>query len=258
MPRTATLERPKTHRPIEAAVLCKTPFLERNGDNHHCLGNPRWSSPPAIPSRQRAQEVVDDIERVKAESILAEYQRQSAHKALHDIQSRREAIERLELGKDFAGAESIRREIAKCNHAEYMASNAALQELEADAAELVVPILERLVESFDSELNSYALQREDDLRRFAIPLSREETTVEWSSLSSVGHAVINGEQRVVYELWSDRGCTILHSNREVVRNLLQKFTNGLGSYSHQEVLSMFAISTLAFLCTDADCAFNWL
>ena len=120
MPRTATLERPKTHRPIEAAVLCKTPFLERNGDNHHCLGNPRWSSPPAIPSRQRAQEVVDDIERVKAESILAEYQRQSAHKALHDIQSRREAIERLELGKDFAGAESIRREIAKCNHAEYV------------------------------------------------------------------------------------------------------------------------------------------
>jgi hypothetical protein len=123
---------------------------------------------------------------------------------------------------------------------------------------LVVPILEKLVESFDSELNSYALSREADLLRFAIPLSRDETVVEWSSLSSVGHHVINGRENLVWELWSDRGCTILHSNREVTRNLLQKFTRGLGSYSMTEVRSMFAIATLAFLCTDEPVQFSWL
>jgi hypothetical protein len=40
--------------------------------------------------------------------------------------------------------------------------------------------------------------------------------------------------------------------------LLHKFTRGLGSYSHQEILSMFAVSTLAFLCTDEPVQFSWL
>ena len=254
-----TLEKPaKTHRSVEGPVICRTPFLEKNGDNRHCLGNPRWSSPPAIPSRQRAQEVVDDIERVKAESVLSEYRRQEAVKALHDIQSRREAIERLELGRDYAGAEAVRREIAKCDHQEFLVAQSALQELESDAAELVVPILERLIESFDAELNAYALQREDDLRRFAIPLSRTETVENWSSLSSAGEKFISGQENVVYELWSDAGCTVLHSNREVCRNLLHKFIKGMGSYSMAEVRSMFAISTLTFLCTEEDCQYSWL
>lgn len=121
-----------------------------------------------------------------------------------------------------------------------------------------MPILERLIESFDAELNEYALKREADLDRFGIPLSRAETVVEWSSLSSAGEKVINGNQNTVWELWDDKGCTNLHSCREVVRNLLQKFTRGMGSYSRQELLSMFSISSLQFLCTDEPTTFGWL
>jgi hypothetical protein len=252
-----TLERPKTHRSLEQPARCRTPFLERNGDNRHCLGNPRWGSPPSIPSRQRAQEVVDDIERVRAESVLSEYRRMSEHKALHDIQARREAIERLEVGKDFAGAEIVRRQVSSCNHQEFLVAQAALQELEVSAGELVVPILERLIESFDAELNEYAAKREADLERFGIPLNRDESIVEWSSLSSTGNAVINGEQRLVWTLWSDLPATNLHSNREVVRNLRQKFDH-FGNYSKTEINSMYAINSLRFLATNDDCSFSWL
>jgi hypothetical protein len=39
---------------------------------------------------------------------------------------------------------------------------------------------------------------------------------------------------------------------------LQKFTRGMGSYSREEILSMFSISSLQFLCTDEPTTFGWL
>src|SRR5262245_51678291 len=56
----------------ETKQTSQTPFIERNGDAKHWLGNPRWSRIPAIPERKRAQEVISDVEKAKAATLLEE------------------------------------------------------------------------------------------------------------------------------------------------------------------------------------------
>jgi hypothetical protein len=113
----------------------KTSFNEKNGDNRHTLGNPRWSTIPGVPSRKRAQEIIGDIERAKAATLLEEYRKQEAIRTANDIKVLSEHLGRLEHERRFPEAEDVRRQISGCDHAAFLAADAKLIELTNRAAE---------------------------------------------------------------------------------------------------------------------------
>src|SRR5262245_1671435 len=94
----------------EAKQTSQTPFLEQNGDPRHWLGNPRWSRIPAIPERKRAQEVISDVERAKAATLLQEFRKQEAIRAANDITGKRLQLAGIESAGQFPQAEELKRE----------------------------------------------------------------------------------------------------------------------------------------------------
>ena len=93
-------------------------------------------------------------------------------------------------------------------------------------------------------ITQYAIGREHELTVFELPLYREE--------------IRNGYPHKHWVLWDDQIATILHRNREVVRNLRQEFS-GVPHYTTQEIFRTYAIPTLQFLMTDEECSgFSWL
>lgn len=69
-------------------------------------------------------------------------------------------------------------------------------------------------------ITQYAIGREHELTVFELPLYREE--------------IRNGYPHKHWALWDDQIATILHRNREVVRNLRQEFS-GVPHYTTQEI-----------------------
>jgi hypothetical protein len=232
---------PKT---LEAKSQSQTPFTERNGDSHHWLGNPRWSKIPAIPKRQRAQEVISDVDRAKAATLLAEFRKQEEIRAANDITGKRDHLAGLERARQFPAGEELKKEIATCDHAKFLAAEAELLTLTVKATEMVVPALERLIEPYDAELSEFALRREADLNRLDLPLYHD--------------SMRNGLSYRHWTLWNDDACTLLHSCRDVTRNLLQKLVDGAPHHTMHEIRAQYSIVTLQFLFTDEDAAFNWL
>ena len=43
---------------------------EQSGNGHGVLGNPRWRTPPSLPSRQRCQKDVSDTEREDGTAVI--------------------------------------------------------------------------------------------------------------------------------------------------------------------------------------------
>jgi hypothetical protein len=241
--------------PVAVQTLVpRTPFLERNGSGPYTLGNPRWQTVPARPTRKRAQDVTTGGLRAKAAILLGEYRLQQGIKAANDITGRRDAISRLEFDRRFPEAEAVRREIEACDHGKFLDADSELRTLEAEAAALVMPVLDELILSFDAELHEVAAQKEAELEKYGLPLFQE--IPNQSAVHSI-NAPAPPQYLKVWVLWNDDICTQLHSCREVVRNLRQKF-DAFSTYSRGEINAMLAIPTTQFLLSDEDCDFSWL
>lgn len=269
----STLEPPK---PTTKHARCQTPFREKNGDCSATLGNPRWHTIPAFPTRQRAQEVVLDTERTEAARILKEFIENEEIARRNDVSARTNRILDLERSSSMstrsdvaanaaAEAEQLRREREKCNHAAYLGALAENRILMETAAKLIIPILDRLVVSFDDELNTMALAREADMERLGLQLSEERndgTKLFIGGLQAdidpiTGH-IHKSKPNHHWALWDSRECTMLHSCREITRNLRQKFDSERGK-THQETLGDRAIPSMVFLCTGEQCpSFSWV
>jgi len=79
-----------------------------------------------------------------------------------------ERARQLEASRDpneVVMARGVREEIVACDHTKYLAAQANLVGLIGEATVLIVQILERAIESFDSELNQLAVAREADMER---------------------------------------------------------------------------------------------
>lgn len=253
-----TIEKPTRYATREIP-RCKTPFVERNRDNRHTLGNPRWDRIPAFPKRERCWEVVRPAERQLAAEILRQFRAAESIRAVNDIVARTQEATSLEASRDpeqIVRARTIRQEISACDHGAYRRAQEAIKRLIDESVDLSVKCLERCIESFDGELDALALARENDMTRLGIPLFREEMPR--------GNPIIDGHQtgrpNVVWELWANKECTCLHSCREICRNLYQILTIGQGEHiAMSEIKNARAIPTLVFLFTDEDASrFNWL
>jgi hypothetical protein len=186
--------------------------------------------------------------------LAEEYRKQEDIRAANDIQGLREHQIRLEREGRFPEAEEVQRKISTCDHAKFLAAGDELAKLTDRATDLVVPALDRLIASYDIELNDFALRRETDLSNYGQPLYKETP-------NRGGPQFTNGRTQETYcrywALWDDAICTQLHSCREVTRNLRQKF-DGYSTYSTREIRAMYSIATLQHLFTAEDCNFSWL
>lgn len=120
---------------------CVTPFVEKNGDNSHCLGNPRFDKIPSFP---------------------------------RDLESFNADLARFERDRQWPLVQQTKAVIAACDHDKFIASEFAMRRLEAAAATTVKAILVRLIESFDSELVEYAARREAELQACDLPLFEDD------------------------------------------------------------------------------------
>ncbi len=223
-----------TKNPVVTKPACLTPHLEQNGKGKGWLGNPRFNGIPAVPKRDRAQQVITDDERAKATQLLADYRSAKAIRSANDLQTFNEHLERVTLAKQWSEVQLMKKQIAEADHGKFVEADAKMRKLEGDAAAVVKPALSRLVESYDSELVEYSAQRESELLAHDLPIF--EDTMK------------DGREYRHYALWADRVAISLHSCREVARERLQAFSP-TDHYSEVEKNSRFAISTLVFLAT---------
>ena len=83
------------------------------------------------------------------------------------------SLARLRISRGECGAfeqERIREKIRGMSEEKFNAAHSRLNELREESIKLARPIFERLVEVFDKELNSVALQRESELQAMGISL----------------------------------------------------------------------------------------
>jgi hypothetical protein len=241
----------------EAKQTSQTPFNERNGDIPHAwLGNPRWSCIPFLPDRTRVQEVVDDIVRAKAKRILNEFR--AAQKAAEDndiasVTRRIADCERSGISQEAVAAQALRQKLETMKHEVFLSAQEKQRVLIDEAAELVKPILDAAIQSYDDELNKVALDFEATMTRLGIPLYTEVTNGT--------RLVINGQATVptrAWKLWDRDETTLVHSCREVCRNLRQKF-DGSPRVTADEIKQERAITTMIFLCSSEEVpTFSWI
>jgi hypothetical protein len=220
---------------------CVTPFVEKNGDNSHCLGNPRFDKIPSFPRRDRCQQVVTEDERTKAAELLKDRAAKETRQQ-NDLESFNADLARFERDRQWPLVQQTKAVIAACDHDKFIASEFAMRRLEAAAATTVKAILVRLIESFDSELVEYAARREAELQACDLRLFEDEMK--------------DGRERRHYALWDDCVATSYHSCREVCRMRLQAFDRE--KYSTVENNGDFGIPSLIFLATAEPTDFSWL
>jgi hypothetical protein len=69
----------------------------------------------------------------------------------------------------------LRRELDKCDHDAFLAAQAKLAKLRAEALALIAPFLGRLVTSFDEALNASAIEAERRIESEGFSISNGET-----------------------------------------------------------------------------------
>ena len=174
-------------KPAPKTVKCKTPFLERNGDDRHYLGNPRWATPPSLPRRERCWRDVLDAERAEGLRLVAVFRQNEELERENDIGAITGRITQLDGSRMPAHhdeAQNLRAKREKCDHQQWLIAVSNLRELRASAYDLSKVILERLVDSFNDELNGVALDAEKRLTDAGIPLSNPEGN-DWELWHSV-------------------------------------------------------------------------
>jgi hypothetical protein len=197
------------------------------------------------------------VERAKAARIISEFREAEKLAADNDIGATTAKIAQLErsgVSQEAVEAQALRKNLMLRDHQLFLQAQDKILILIDDAAELVKPILDRCIESYDSELNSTALQLEATLERLQFPLFAE--VVNGASLYKDGRQP--GPTIKLWKLWERDECTFLHSCREVCRNLRQKF-DGVEHYSTAEIKRERAIPTMLYLCTSEEVpAYSWL
>jgi hypothetical protein len=113
-------------------------------------------------------------ERSEAKEILLKYRTACAIKAENDLQAAHEELGTAERARQFDAMQEARKKIDKCDHKAFLDASATARVLEAQAAKVVKPILDRLIESFDDELTLCASQRETDLLAHCLPLYTDD------------------------------------------------------------------------------------
>ena len=245
---------PKT---LEAKPRSLTPFTEKNGDRPNCwLGNPRWNRVPFFPARTRVQEVVDDIARAKAKRIIDEYRAAQKAAEANDIAGTTNRIaecERSGISQQAVEAQNLRQKLEGMKHDVFVSSSEKQLALANEAAELVKPLLDAAVASYDEELNKVAFEFEATMTRLGIPLFAE-------NVNGI-NLVLNGRPTAptrTWKLWDRDECTLLHSCREVCRNLRQKF-DGDRHVAAEEINRQRSIPTMLYLCSSEDVpGFSWV
>jgi hypothetical protein len=220
----------------------ETPFPE---------GNLPWPI-PYFPPRDKVHEVVTDIERAKASELLSEFRASEESARLNDINGFAETIVRCEREGNHIDAQQARQARDKADHAKYLAAQSNLHQLRERAADLVIPILARLRDTFHEELMEVAIAREAGLTRLGIPLFEEVR---------IGMNLVRVGQELQFErswkLSTDEECRAVYSFREVCANLLSMFRDGSRGYTAAEVRQDRGIITLQYLCTEEACPFSW-
>jgi hypothetical protein len=222
---------------------CETPFPENN------LPWPCQYYPP----REKVHEVVTDIERAKASELLSEYRASEEAARLNDIHGFAQTIARCEFEKNHVDAQAARVARDKADHVRFLAAQANLYQLRERAADLVIPILARLRDTFHEELMATALEREAGLVKLGIPLFVEDRS---------GASLVPGDQGLqfprIWKLSSDEEVKARYAFREVASNLLSMFQNGWRGHTNGEIRQERAIRTLQFLATDESVGdFSW-
>ena len=158
-----------------------------------------------FPPRETAQLVVTDVEKLAGEKIISEYRAAETVAEKHDADRISRDLDRLG-GNGAHGFDraDLRKELGQCDRQTFLDAEQKMTELRDQAIALVKPILERLVDQFDTELTEVALAREAELAKLGAPLFIDK-------LDTRGVAIRE------YPLHDDPVVTALQCRREVAR-----------------------------------------
>lgn len=147
-----------------AIAKCKTPF--------HGPVPWAWNFSPTggTPDRARCQAVATDAERQTAAKIIGQYRTMEKLAAQHDIESREAQLDNRFTGPKGVHREALRREIAQCDHDQFLAAQERLGQLRNEALALIQPYLKRLITSIEEALSAYAIVSEQRLEAEAMPI----------------------------------------------------------------------------------------
>jgi hypothetical protein len=189
------------------ARKAQTPFDEKAGGPARAwLNIGRFATLPQghHPPRDRVQREVSNDEQKKGSEIIKRYIETEALAYEHDADRRQRDLDRLgSNGQHGFERARLRKEIEQCDMQVFLNAQTKLRELRAEAERLVVPILKRLIGSFDSELQQNALEEETRLQNQGFP--------------------ILDEHRGTWMLHSFPIINALHARRESCRHLLNQF-----------------------------------
>ena len=247
---------PKTQT-LEAKPRSATPFTEKNGDRPHCwLGNPRWHNIPFFPARERVQEVVDDIARAKCKRIIDDFRAAQKAAEANDIAGTTNRIaeyERSGISQQAVEAQGLRQKLEGMRHDLFLSAQEKQLVLIDEATELIKPLLDAAIASYDEELHKVASEFEATMTRLGIPLFAEN--VNGINLTMNGRPTAPTR---AWKLWDRDECTLLHSCREVCRNLRQKFDGDL-HLAVDEIKQKRSIPTMLYLCSSEEVpGFSWV
>ena len=210
-----TLERPKTLAP-KAPAMPKpvTDFSERcdNGKRFCWLGISRLTRVPdaGFPSRKSCQEHVTDAECLLGVDFVRRYREAEELEAANNIPAVTAKVKQLEDAGGFEQsmqAQKLREQLRGMDDKKLVSAMEEIRRLRGEAIFLCVPILERLLDVFDEELNETAIAREEQLISMGVSLFSD-------------HLNDKGERVRKWELHSDSICTALQCRREVIRHSL--------------------------------------
>lgn len=202
----AILEKPAPKK--AASPRPATPFHYEASGVPGWLGCPPiWKTPPSFPSRIRCQRDVLNDEREAAAGIVSLYRGNEKIASDHDLGMRQNRLDESAINPmrrlTPLEIQTIRKEMVSCDHQQHIIAQSELNELRESAADLASLILQRLIISFDEELNERAWEAEDRLTKDFIPLK-------------------NGDD---YGLWRMPDVVNRHAWREIARNWLKNLSH---------------------------------
>jgi hypothetical protein len=198
-------------KPVKKSAKAQTPFDAQAAGVPGWLSCKIWNTPPSFPNRSRCADVVLEHEKTEAALIVREYRKAEQLAADNDLGARQSKLEDMNPMKKLAPEQrqAIQKEIQSCDRQQFLVAITELRELRESAADLAKTILQRLIVSFDEDLNDRALEAEGRLMKDGIALQNQG---DW-------------------ELWRMPFVVNAHSWREVCRNAFRNINgeNAVGA-----------------------------
>ena len=127
-------------------------------------------------SRARAREVVDDIARAKCKRIIDDFRAAQKAAEANDIAGTTNRIaeyERSGISQQAVEAQSLRQKLEGMKHDVFLSAQEKQLVLIDEATELIKPLLDAAIASYDEELHKVASEFEATMTRLGIPLFAE-------------------------------------------------------------------------------------